>query len=125
MCALRRHVVGIASAWLVCQLAGVAAAPVALWRIAAAHTDQECDCPLDAGAACPMHHKAQDEDRTCKLRSAFGNSERALLTLTGGCGVLPAATVHVSVFHPGVPVSCGTVGPIAIPLVPDAPPPRA
>ena len=120
----RRHLAWVVCAWLTCQLAGVAAAPIMLWGTTAAHDEQECDCPLLPGQACPMHHNGK-HDTTCKMRNAFGGSDAALFALSGGFGVLPPSTVTVSTFAPGAVVPLG--GPSAVTRAhrPESPPPRA
>ena len=121
---VRRHLAWVICGWLACQFTGLAAAPVVLWRVTAAHAGEECDCPLDPGATCPMHHKARDEN-ACKLRSAFGSSEQALFALAGGSGVLPESTVTVSAFVPGAVVPVTRPSAILRAHRPESPPPRA
>ena len=122
---VRRYLVLVAGGFLAIQVALVAAAPAVLWQVSAAHGDQECDCPLDAGATCPMHHRISSGDTACKLRNAFGASDQALSVLTGGAGVLPASTASVSAFDPGAPVRTPSFIAVSRVSVPDAPPPRS
>ena len=124
MFVFRRHLAWLVGGWLACQFAGIAAAPVMLWRVAATHEGEVCDCPLAPGAVCPMHHTLK-HDGTCKMRNAFGGSAEALLALAGGNGVLPPNTVHVNVFQPGEVVGMPATVSISRAFVPDAPPPRA
>ena len=71
-----------------------------------------------------MHH-GDDSDSTCKMRSACSQSDAALLTLTGGLGVLPAPTIGVIAFGPGVMITAVTVSTVLQADRPDPPPPRA
>jgi hypothetical protein len=120
----RRHLVWVVCGWLVCQLAGVAAAPIMLLGATATHDEQECDCPVAPGQACPMHHSGK-HDTTCKMRNAFGGPEAALFALSGGFGVLPRSTVTVSAFIPGAVVLIGRPSAILRAHRPESPPPRA
>jgi hypothetical protein len=124
MICLRRRLAWFVCAWLACQLAGVAATPLALSRLPAAHGDQECDCPLDAGATCPMHHSSSGQDGSCRLRNGFGHSGQALFALNGGSGVLPPSTVVPYAFQPGAVIGAAASTALARSSVPDAPPPR-
>jgi hypothetical protein len=71
-----------------------------------------------------MHHGGNRET-TCKMRGACGQSDAALLTLAGGLGILPSATIGVTVFDPD------SILRPAVPSTelradrPDSPPPRA
>src|SRR5881398_275591 len=100
----RRRLSLVTVFWLVSQVAGIAAAPVGFCcrSVQTAVDDDKC-CPgLLPGQVCPMHHTKQDGKRTCKMRSACTATDAALIALTGGVGVLPAATSLVSVFDPGI-----------------------
>jgi hypothetical protein len=123
---VRSRLSWIVGAWLVCQVAGLAAAPIALCcanQEAAADTPSCCR-GLAPGQKCPMHHH-EESDRTCKMRNACSQSDAALLTLSGGLGVLPSSTVGVSAFDPGDIVA--TASPVPVPRSdrPESPPPRA
>jgi hypothetical protein len=124
MVAVRGHLSWLISGWLVCQIAGVVAAPLALLVSAPSAHDEQCTCPIAPGQACPMHH-APEGDQTCKMRNASGGSEAALLALAGGVGLLPPATVTESAFHPGDIVRSGTPSAILRAHRPESPPPRA
>jgi hypothetical protein len=84
----------LASAWLVCQLAGLIAAPVAMCvnpAEAAASAEDAC-CPgVAPGQVCPMHH-TREGAKHCVMRSACASGTTALLTLVGGVGLLPSLT---------------------------------
>ena len=126
MHALRRHLSCVIACWLACQMAGVAAAPLALYTASAPSGDhaEKCECPVAPGQACPMH-RTREGDRTCKMRNASGGSEAALLAPAGGAGVLPTPTVTVSAFDPGAIVLVATPAAIVRIPVPESPPPRA
>jgi hypothetical protein len=112
--------------WLLCQVAGLAAAPFSLCCSQLASADQTPACcrGLAPGQTCPMHH-GDKSDSTCKMRSACSRSDAALLTLTGGLGVLPASTMGVIAFDPGVVIAAVTVSTALRADRPDPPPPRA
>ena len=124
---VRRRLSWMIRAWLFLQIAGFAAAPTA-WCCAGANVVDEtpaCCRGLGPGETCPMHHGHDGTDTTCKMRSACGRSDAALLTLAGGLGVLPSATISVTPFDPGA-----ILGPISASTVlrskrPESPPPRA
>lgn len=112
--------------WLVCQLTGMAAAPLALCGdgAIAANSDEDTCCPgILPGQVCPMHH-TREGDTTCKMRGTCGRSDAALFSLSGGIGVVPQPTSSVTAFAPRE-----FAGPLAINLIaraqsPDVPPPR-
>jgi len=113
-------------AWLVavclaCQLAAVAAAPVVF---GCQSTTPACCARLGPGQTCPMH-QSREADRTCKMRSACGPSDVALLALAGGAGLLPDATDAVTAFDAGDVVRASTSTTLARADRPDAPPPKA
>jgi len=125
---LRRHLAWIVCSWLACHLAGVVAAPAALWHLTASHDALDggvCDCPVAPGQACPMHQSGKHDDTTCKMRNAFPASDQALFSQWAAFGILPGSTASVSLFQPGAIVSVSAPAEIAEFYVPDAPPPRA
>jgi hypothetical protein len=131
MTCLRRRLAWLVSGWLACQFAGVAAAPLVFWQIPTTHSEERCDCPLEAGAACPMHHTATrtttpttGHDDTCKMRNAFGSAEQALFSLAGGNSVLPSLTAQVIAFDRGDRIGVAEAAVLSLFDVPDAPPPR-
>jgi len=124
---VRRRLSWIAFSWLLCQLTGMAAAPLVLCcagAIAVNSDEDTCCTGLLPGQVCPMHHTRAGET-TCKMRGACGHSDAALFSLSGGLGVVPPQpTSSVTAFAPRE-----FVGPVAINLIvraqsPDAPPPR-
>jgi hypothetical protein len=130
MVPLRRWLAPFAAIWLVCQLAGLLAAPVVLgFRATAADAEEAgCECPGTApGQACPMHKghaDTRDDENTCRMQSTCATSDAALLTICGSIGLLPAGAA-VEAHH--VPETI--VQPIRTLTsrteLPDAPPPRA
>jgi hypothetical protein len=112
-------------AWLLCQAAGLASAPLALWRAPAeAGIVDEC-CPgVAPGQVCPMHH-AKEGGRTCVMRNACSQSNAALLVLSGGIGVPPRATAAVAVAIDVESVSLTESTTFARTSRPESPPPRA
>src|SRR4051812_14524393 len=113
--------------WLVCQVAALVTAPIALARVSAdelssAH-DESC-CPgVAPGQVCPMHH-TREGHRTCAMTSACSGRDAALLTVFGTVGVIAPAVDTVPVI-----VSLGAVrnaiASLAGPLeFPPSPPPR-
>ena len=128
MGSLRRRLSWIAAAWLVCQAAGFAAAPVTFGARAIATAGDACDCPGRApGQACPMHsHGAarNEDDNTCRLRNACAPDEAALLTLVGGVGVTPEPAAMLS-DRIAVALDPIVIDTIVHNDLPDSPPPRA
>src|SRR3984893_16171896 len=110
---------------LACQIAGVVAAPLTFCcqNVASAGDDEKC-CPgLLPGQVCPMHHKR--EGTTCKMRSACGPADAALVALAGGLGGLPRSTVAVNPFAAGDVVRAFASFAIIRAHRPESPPPRA
>jgi hypothetical protein len=71
-----------------------------------------------------MHHTREGQ-RTCKMRSACGNTDAALIALSGGLGDLPASTSFVSAFEPGALVATLASSTMLRTRRPESPPPRA
>jgi hypothetical protein len=99
--------------------------------LAAAGIDIEdvCTCPTGTpGATCPMHHgktsQSQDSSNHCALKSAAAPSTLALLTLSSGVGIVPAAqALQVSVETSAIsPVRTSSFA--SRTELPDSPPPR-
>jgi hypothetical protein len=122
----RRRLSWMIGVWLSCQIAGLAAAPFALCCDGANAADQPATCcrGLAPGQTCPMHHGG-GKDTTCKMRSACGHSDAALLTLAGGLGILPSATISVTAFDPGSILRPAVPSTELRAERPDSPPPRA
>jgi hypothetical protein len=122
---VRRHLSWLIGVWLVCQVAGVAAAPVTFCckDVPSSHDDEEC-CPgLLPGQVCPMHHTTAGK-RECKMRNACAPSDAALMALAGSIGVLPSTTSVVNPFDLGDlarPVASIAIGRTDRP---ESPPPR-
>src|SRR5437763_1488558 len=102
MSRVRRRLSWLIGAWLLCQLANVAAAPLTFCcqNVATADDEEKC-CPgLLPGQVCPMHH-TKEGVRTCKMRAVCSGTEASIVALAGGFGVMPASTSRVNVFEPG------------------------
>src|SRR5256885_13429799 len=126
MPAVRRRLSWVVAFWLVCQVAGVVAAPLALCcRSTPAADDDERCCPgLLPGQICPMHHRREGE-RTCKMRDACSRADASLVALAGIVGLLPDATLCVRAFPIGHPLRAVAPSAIARACRPESPPPRA
>jgi hypothetical protein len=126
MSVIRRRLSWMIGAWLCCQVAGFAAAPFALCCPDVDAPDQTPACcrALGPGQTCPMHHGGHG-DTTCKMRSACGRPDAALLTLAGGIGILPSATTSVTAFDPGAILTPITASAVLRSQPPESPPPRA
>jgi hypothetical protein len=118
----------LACAWVCCQMAGVAAGPLAVYFGPAevvASSEDAC-CPgVAPGQVCPMHHTREGK-KQCVMRSACASSTAALLTLVGGVGVLPSpvsAPADLSGVTGRAPRLARSA--IARSELPDPPPPRA
>jgi hypothetical protein len=99
MSPVRRRLSWLVGAWLLCQIANVAAAPLTFCcqNVASSDDEEKC-CPgLLPGQVCPMHH-TKEGVRTCKMRAICTGSDAALVALGGGLGALPAATPAVNAF---------------------------
>ena len=124
---MRRRLSWLICAWLTCQIASVAAAPITFCckDVPTATEEHDC-CPgLLPGQLCPMHHRTAAGKNECKMRSACAPADAMLVALAGGAGMLPRATAVVSTFEPG-----DAVAPLALTVVahtsrPESPPPRA
>src|SRR3954470_8565763 len=102
MSPVRRRLSWLIGAWLLCQVANLAAAPLTFCcqNVATAGADEKC-CPgLLPGQVCPMHH-TKEGVRTCKMRAVCTGSDAALVALGGSLGVLPASTSGVNAFAVG------------------------
>jgi hypothetical protein len=76
---MRRFARSTVFAWLACQLIGVAS-PLALASDRFGIDQAVCCDGVAPGAVCPMHHRDAG-DRTCKMESACGHHDSALLAL--------------------------------------------
>jgi hypothetical protein len=123
---VRRRLSWVVCVWLACQLAGIAAAPVAFCcrGIQTVDDDDVC-CPgLLPGQICPMHHRVEGKS-TCKMRDACGRADASLVSLAGTVGLLPSRTVVVSTFVSGDRLGAMIPSAIARAYRPESPPPRA
>jgi hypothetical protein len=126
MSLVRRRLSWLIGAWLLCQIANVAAAPLTFCcqNVATADDAEKC-CPgLLPGQVCPMHHRKEGE-RTCKMRNACARTDAALVALAGGSGVLPPATAVVNTFDLGDRLRPAQRSAIVRTYRPKSPPPRA
>ena len=125
MSIVRPHLSLMIVGWLSCQVAGVAAAPLALCcqAVPAGDHDEKC-CPgLLPGQVCPMHH-TREGNHTCKMRSGCGRADAALMALAGGLGELPQTTALVTAFDPGTFIATASPSAILRVHLPESPPSR-
>ncbi len=124
---VRRHLSWLIGAWLACQIAGIAAAPITFCckDVPTSHDESECCTGLKPGQTCPMHHTTKDGKRECKMRNACGSSDASLMALAGCLAPLPSPTSIVNAFDLGEVVR--DLAATAIPRAdrPESPPPRA
>jgi hypothetical protein len=116
----------VVGAWLLCQIANVAAAPLTFCcqNVATAGDEEKC-CPgLLPGQVCPMHH-TKEGVRTCKMRSVCTGTDAAIIALAGGLGAMPGATAFVNAFELGVLPRLAPPSPSLHTDRPESPPPRA
>ena len=122
----RRRLSWAVGAWLLFQVANVAAAPVAFCcqNVATAGDDEKC-CPgLLPGQVCPMHH-TKEGVATCKMRSMCAGTDASLVALAGGLGAMPVVTAAVSAFAHGEAPRIASRPSILRTDRPESPPPRA
>jgi hypothetical protein len=122
----RRRLSWAVGAWLLFQIANVAAAPMAFCcqNVATAGDDEKC-CPgLLPGQVCPMHH-TKEGVATCKMRSMCAGTDASLVALAGGLGAMPVVTASVSAFAPCDPPRIASRPSILRLDRPESPPPRA
>jgi hypothetical protein len=124
---IRRRLSWLICAWLMCQIAGVAAAPIMFCckDVPTAADERECCAGLMPGQLCPMHHKPAEGKNDCKLRNACAPADAMLVALAGGAGTLPAATAVVNAFEAGDVLASSAPTAIARTTPPESPPPRA
>jgi hypothetical protein len=128
MVILRKRLSWFAAAWLFCQAAGFAAAPVTFGARSIVTSEDACDCPGTApGQACPMHSQRatkDDSENTCRLRNACAPDDAALLTLVSGVGIAAQPTA-VPVERMVVALDPVVSSTLVRTDLPDSPPPRA
>lgn len=127
MTRLRRHLAGFVALWLVCQSAGLLAAPLSLAHVSQTVLDaEECHCPhVGPGQVCPMHHKQRESKQTCRMCSSSDGSEAALVVLAVGIGVLTPTAGTIVGPQQTESIAAMTVSVVARAERPDAPPPRS
>ena len=126
MSLVRRRLSWLIGAWLLCQIANVAAAPLTFscQNVATAGDDEKC-CPgLLPGQVCPMHHVKEGE-RTCKMRGVCTGTDASIVALASGLGAMPASTTVVSMFDLGDQARSAPRLAILRAGRPESPPPRA
>jgi hypothetical protein len=126
MSPVRRRLSWLVGAWLLCQVANVAAAPLTFCcqNVATAGDEEKC-CPgLLPGQVCPMHHTKEGE-HTCKMRASCSGSDASLVGLASALGAVPVSTPAVSVFALGEPLRPAQPSAILRSARPESPPPRA
>lgn len=115
---VRRRLGWLICAWLVCQLAGVAAVPLLL------ASDQLCACPTSTpGAACPMHQAQRDSDE-CVVRSAAPVPAATLASLINVAGVIPPVPISATKALPAEWIPALHADVIVRSGRPESPPPR-
>jgi hypothetical protein len=122
---VRRRLSWLVGAWLLCQIANLAAAPLTFCcqNVATAGDDEKC-CPgLLPGQICPMHHTKEGE-RTCKMRSTCAGSDASLVALSCGLGAMPRPTLVVSTFDLGDRPGVTPQSALRRTDRPESPPPR-
>ena len=125
MSSVRRRLSWLVGAWLLCQIANVAAAPLTFCcqNVATSEDEDKC-CPgLLPGQVCPMHHVKEGEP-TCKMRAVCAGTDASIVALAGGLGALPAATGTVIAFEPGDLPRLAPQSAILRTDRPESPPPR-
>jgi hypothetical protein len=126
MSPVRRRLSWLVGAWLLCQTANVAAAPLTFCcqNVATAGDEEKC-CPgLLPGQVCPMHHTKEGE-RTCKMRASCSGSDASMIALASTLAAVPMATAAVSAFDLGAASRISAPSAIRRSVRPDSPPPRA
>jgi hypothetical protein len=128
MSTVRARTSWVAALWLVCQL-GALGAPLASHLSAAGANADTCTCPGQSGddGACPMHHgpaSNRDDSTGCAFRSACAPPDVALLSLSGGLGIL-TNSVGPEVRPAVTTVEIVAGAPVEVLHLLDSPPPRA
>jgi hypothetical protein len=116
----------LVGAWLLCQIANVAAAPLTFCcqNVASADDEEKC-CPgLLPGQVCPMHH-TKEGARTCRMRGVCAGTDASLVALAGGLGVMPPSTAVVHAFDQCDLPRLAARSAILRTSRPESPPPRA
>lgn len=127
MSGFRRHLGPFVALWLVCQTAGLVAAPLSLAHVSQATLDsEECHCPgVGPGQICPMHHKQRESKQTCRMCGTSDAGEVALVVLTVGLGILAPTPGTPVVSHGSESIAATAVSVVSRAEHPDSPPPRS
>lgn len=124
---VRRRLPWMVGAWLLCQAAAAASAPLALCCRPAsdlAVADEEC-CPgVAPGQVCPMHH-TKEGGRKCVMRSACASNDAALLSLSGIVGLTSRESFSISDRTLWASIAPMQPNTLARASRPESPPPRA
>ena len=127
MSPIRSRLLAFAIAVLACQVAAVAAAPVALCHGALTAADlDECCRNLAPGQTCPMHHtahsaKPKEPGWTC----VCSPSDAIIVSIVGVAGALPAPMRVTDPLRRPTPVIITSNAPTDHQEPPHNPPPRA
>lgn len=123
----RRARIVIATAWLLCQVSGVIAAPVAFW-VTAHDEAMECTCVHGDHVMCPMHHRRSQTAPhvECIMQGTDDTGAAILSTLLGGSATLaPSSEVFLGA-PPSEPATIADFTTASLrPAPPEPPPPRA
>ncbi len=116
----------LAGIWLACQVAAFALTPVA---ICCAPADAnaavpECCQNVKPGQECPMHHRTEGSP-SCRMCGTGHRSDLALLSLSGGLGIVPRTLVLTHAPAPAVVVTAAVPQSLSRADRPEAPPPRS
>ncbi len=122
MSRLRRALGRVAIAWLLCQAATLALAPIAF---ALGQTEEllECKCTHGDHAICPMHHKPAPGSKICVMTST-GDGDFAVFSSLFNVGLVPAPTEVVVPERLHVRFTIDFTTASLRPAPPDPPPPR-
>ena len=123
MRSILRH---LACAWLACQIAASAAAPLGLCCAPTPVADDvpQCCKNVKAGQECPMHHRREGKP-ACRMCGSSDSSSTALLSLASGIGLVPPNVQYAVALEPLTIVVPSFAMSIGRADRPDAPPPRA
>ena len=112
--------------WIVVQLAGLVAAPVALCSHmqGGGHDRHAACCPgVGPGQVCPMH-KTREGASKCTMTSGCQTSDAALLSLLTPIGVTPHSSFILDAAASTNRIVALSETPIARADLPESPPPR-
>jgi hypothetical protein len=121
---LRQRLSIVLFACLFMQLTAFAA-PVVLAAAFGAPAEELCTCASGDHETCPMHHgRSQGGAGTCAMRGTCAPTDIALLSMSGGTGVLPQA-VAIAPEDPSTLLVLSHFDPLTLAVLPDSPPPRS